>query len=508
MFTQLRIENFKAWQGEHNIQLAPLSLFLGTNSAGKTSLLQMLLLLKQTAESPDRRQHLNLGGQSGDLLHLGGFKDIISAHDIHGELAFGLHYTNTAPTKTSRRRIDFRYDVSFCHARGGVPVVKSLSYAAARGIFKAERQPRGAYLLTISTAPGTGSVETGVIQSLKNGFGFIAPDRPGPNIFFFHLEVMEVDFLDLKVGDRVEYSIGMNDRGPCAKQVRRVARTGPLSAKKTYEPERAIAFSAAAVADLGLEGAKIQDLTLQMIQALKGIVYLGPLRERPQRVYPWNQQSPGDLGNKGELAIQALLASVNTHTKRTETGGQGWLVERVSRWLKEMDVADGLKLEQEGKSVYHQVIVKKGKIEANLVDVGFGVSQVLPVVTLAYFVPEGSTVILEQPEIHLHPLAQTALADLLVTVSRDRRIQFLVETHSEHLFRRLQFLIADEQISPEDCQLYFVKRGEENAVLERLEVDEFGRIKNWPERFFGDAIGEVERQTRRMIERKTKLQRS
>ncbi len=74
---------------------------------------------------------------------------------------------------------------------------------------------------------GAGAVETGVIQSLKNGFGFIAPDRPGPNMFFFHLEVMEVDFLDLKVGDRVEYSIGMNDRGPCAKQVRRVAAASP-----------------------------------------------------------------------------------------------------------------------------------------------------------------------------------------------------------------------------------------------------------------------------------------
>jgi predicted ATPase len=444
MFTQLSIMNFKGWKGTHTIELAPLSLFLGTNSAGKTSLLQMLLLLKQTAESPDRRQHLNLGGQSSDLLDLGGFKDIISAHDIHAELAFGMHYTS-APTKKSSRRIDFRYDVSFSHAHGGVPVVKSLRYASAdQGIFKAERQRNGAYRLTLGEAPDAESTES----------------------------------------------------------------AGPLPAKKTYEPERAIAFSAAAVADLGREGSKIQDLTLQMIQALKGIVYLGPLRERPKRVYPWNQQAPGDLGRKGELAIQALLASANTRTKRTATGGQGWLVERVAECLRRMDIADNLRLEQEGNSAFHQVLVKRGGTEANLVDVGFGVSQVLPVVTLAYFVPEGSTVILEQPEIHLHPLAQTALADLLVEVSRTRRVQFLVETHSEHLFRRLQFLIADEQISPEDCQLYFVKRGEESAILERLEVDEFGRVKNWPERFFGDAIGEVERQTRRMIERKTMQPRS
>ena len=64
------------------------------------------------------------------------------------------------------------------------------------------------------------------------------------------------------------------------------------------------------------------------------------------------------------------------------------------------------------------------------------------------------------------------------------------EFWSEYGITINQFLIADEQISPKDCQLYFVKSGEESAVLESLEVDEFGRIKNWPERFFGDAIGE------------------
>ena len=433
MFTELRLKNFKAWKGEHRVELAPLSLFLGTNSAGKTSLLQMLLLLKQTAESPDRRQNLNLGGQSCDSLHLGSFKDIISAHDLKRELAFGLSFTGTVPGKQPPTA----YDVSYCEVLGGIPVVKSLKYASGDRTYEAERQPRGAYQLT-----ATGPTES--------------PDQ---------------------------------DSAPRSRQ---------------FEPERSITFSAAAIAALGLEGATVQDLTLEMVEALKEIVYLGPLRERPQRTYFWNQQSPGTLGTKGEFAVQALLASANDRAKPTKTGGRGWLVEQVSRWLKVMEVADGLSLGSQGPSVHYEVLVHQGRVKANLVDVGFGVSQVLPVVTLAYFVPEGSTVILEQPEIHLHPLAQTALADLFVEVSRTRRVQFVVETHSENLFRRLQFLIADEQISPEDCRLYFVKCGDDGAALQRLEVDEYGRIKNWPDRFFGDAIGEVERQTRRMIDRLSK----
>src|SRR5208337_2468365 len=106
---------------------------------------------------------------------------------------------------------------------------------------------------------------------------------------------------------------------------------------------------------------------LQLVEALKEIVYLGPLRERPQRTYLWNQQSPGDLGPKGEFAIQALLASANDRAKQTATGGRGWLVQQVSHWLHKMEVADGLSLEQQGSSVHYEVIVHQGKIKANLV---------------------------------------------------------------------------------------------------------------------------------------------
>lgn len=428
MFSQLRLTNYKAWMGTHHVDLAPVSLFLGTNSAGKTSLLQLLLLLKQTAESPDRKQSLNLGGQPGDLLHLGGYRDVVSGHDPKRELAFGLtlhHSRGNKPRKTD-------FDVSYCQAHGGIPTVKRLQYSTGGKSYVAERQRRGGYLIHSETGS--------------------------------------------------EW-------------------TSTLPARRPYEPERSVAFSAAAVAALGLDGGEVQDLSLELVQSLKEIVYLGPLRERPQRTYGWNQQSPGDLGSKGEFAIQALLSSANDRMKRSESGGRGWLVDRVSGWLKQMEVADGLSLSQQGSSVHYEVLVHQKKIKANIVDVGFGVSQVLPVVTVAYFAPEGSTVVMEQPEIHLHPLAQTALADLFAEVSRTRRIQFLIETHSENLFRRLQFLIADEQLSPEHCALYFVKPGESGAGMERLRVDEYGRIKNWPDRFFGDALGEVERQTRSMLRR-------
>ena len=132
---------------------------------------------------------------------------------------------------------------------------------------------------------------------------------------------------------------------------------------------------------------------------------------------------------------------------------------------------------------------------------GIGISQVLPVLVLAHFAPKGSTIILEEPEIHLHPRAQSVLAELFVETSREREIQFIVETHSEHLFRRMQTLIARQSTTPDDTALYFVERHEGNSVLRPLEVDEYGRLRDWPTGFFGDALGETREQARLMFER-------
>ena len=120
---------------------------------------------------------------------------------------------------------------------------------------------------------------------------------------------------------------------------------------------------------------------------------------------------------------------------------------------------------------------------------------------VAHFAPPGSTVLLEEPEIHLHPLAQSVLAELFVEVSRQRGVQFIVETHSEHLFRRMQTLIAKQNTTLDDAAMYFVEKGREGSQLRCLNLDAYGRLLNWPEGFFGDALGETREQARLMFER-------
>ena len=133
---------------------------------------------------------------------------------------------------------------------------------------------------------------------------------------------------------------------------------------------------------------------------------------------------------------------------------------------------------------------------------GFRFRQLLPVLAVAHFAPRGSAILLEEPEIHLHPQAQAVLAELFVEVSRERGVQFIVETHSEHLFRRLQTLLAAEKAEPQDCAMYFVERESGAAHMRALHLDRFGRVGNWPEGFFGDALGETREQARLMFERR------
>jgi predicted ATPase len=118
-------------------------------------------------------------------------------------------------------------------------------------------------------------------------------------------------------------------------------------------------------------------------------------------------------------------------------------------------------------------------------------------------------VLLEQPEIHLHPKVQSALADLFIEVvrskegGRQRHVQLIVESHSEHFLRRLQRRVAEEVIRPEEAALYFIEAGPDGASsIRNLELDEYGNIGNWPDGFFGDEVDDIAAMTEAAMTRR------
>ena len=119
-----------------------------------------------------------------------------------------------------------------------------------------------------------------------------------------------------------------------------------------------------------------------------------------------------------------------------------------------------------------------------------------------YYADEGSILILEQPEAHLHPKAQSELADVLIDVVKNRNIQIILESHSEHLLHRLQRRIAEEEILAADTAFYFCEINSGTSEIKRLDVDEYGNILNYPPDFFGDDLGDLVKKTEAEMKRR------
>jgi hypothetical protein len=449
MFTQLRIQNFKAWKDTKSIRLAPLTVFFGPNSSGKTSLLQFLLLLKQTAQSPDRRQVLNFGG-SHSLIDFGVWPEMVFGGEPTTGLHFGLKWqVPTVPQRAGR-------------TSGGATME-----------FEADIGPT-------STSP------IGVREFRYRLAGL--PKRRGS-----------------------VFQVGI--RHSEAKRAYEISLADDLWVATLTAPHRFYGFphELGARPEEGRKDAPIyDDLEFELEQQLDSTRYLGPLREASERLYTWPGDAPEDVGFSGENTVAALLAArerVLRMPGEQEDVGFGVL---LARWLVRMKLLESF----EAKPIVpeariYQVMVRTlgSRRQVNLADVGFGVSQVLPVLVQLLYAERDNTLMFEQPEIHLHPRVQSELADLFIEAikmvedGKPRGIQCLVESHSEHFLRRIQRRIAEGALTPDQTALYFCKPGPEGSVIEELNVDKYGNISNWPENFFGDEVGDLAAMTEAAMKR-------
>ena len=436
MLRSIKFTNFKTWP-QAEVEFRRVTGFFGKNSSGKTSLLQFLLLLKQTKDATDRGVSLDLNGPYASL---GVFKDVIRGHDdketIQWDLRFSrqsrLSLINPGSRRTRYLAQSHRLRISGAvESRSGAPFSSRLRYTVGDGATFGLRQKSS-----------------------------------GESAFELYSRLEDFSFVRTK---------GRPWQLP-----------GPI---KSYAfPDQARTYFQNA--------SFLSDLEAAFEAQMDSIFYLGPLREYPQRDYLWARSRPVDVGLRGEKTIDAILAATAAKATRNlkSKAHHKSFQEMIAYWLERMGLIQSFKVEEiaPGSNRWQaKVRVRKGGTEVMMTDVGFGVSQVLPVITLLYYVPEGSTVILEQPEIHLHPLAQAELADVILSVAQHRSVQIVLESHSEHLLLRLQRRIAEDRAKSDDVSLYFCTDRNGASVLDDLSMDLFGRIENWPDQFMGDAFGEA-----------------
>ena len=168
----------------------------------------------------------------------------------------------------------------------------------------------------------------------------------------------------------------------------------------------------------------------------------GPFRQPPSRRYAFAGFGASRSGPSGEQAIDLLI----TESLLRKQGNQP-LLAAVSYWLKELKLADSLRIKDIAKRLnLFEVDVRLANrtTRTNLVDVGFGVSQVLPVLIQGLLMQRGGIYFVQEPEIHLHPDAQAGLADFFIYLAH-QGVVCIVETHSEYLLLRLRRRLAERR---------------------------------------------------------------
>lgn len=456
MLNHLTIKNFKGWKNTGNIELAPVTVFFGSNSSGKSSIGQFLVMLKQTVQQPDRKTVLMLSGDKASV-NLGTPADIFHNHDMSEKIQFGYDWS-----------LDKKADFGIGKSKRRYNKLK----------FQADIQ-----------------VSNPEVQYLEVGK--------------FSYELLEDDKQRLTVGMK-KLDEGMGSRNyELFSEIEELRRTKGRPWKLT-EPMKYYGFSDAALAYYQ-DSDFLQDLNLHQENLFSKFYYLGPLRSKSSRIYSWAGTNPDSVGDDGIYTIQAILSAKHEGRKLSFPRTHYKPFEAViGAALKKMELIEDYKIKRiENRQDYEVQVKINGSSEyVSLPDVGFGVSQVLPVIVQLFYAPSGSVIFIEQPEIHLHPKAQTLLADVIIDAinmrenGEERKIQVIIETHSEYLLRRLQMRISDKTMSTEDMKAYFAHNKSKGSVLEELQVDTYGNILNWPDGFFGDMEKDMYEQAMNAMNRR------
>ncbi len=401
--TKIAVSGFKSLAEECAIDIRPLTILAGANSSGKSSIMQPLLMLKQTLEAPY---------DPGPLLIEGPNVQFTLAEQFLSKLV------NEERTDRFQIRIETRGFDSY-------------------------------FLTTVTFKKRQSGIE--LVEMTRENKSEQAPLWQ-PNHFTLYPEMSPEDIQSLVE----QYVI---PKGPTTETVRRSRCFLRFESQDAHTS---------------------LNVTSNLESHIFNIIHLPGLRGNPERTYKPTSTGPRYPGTFEHYAASIIHEWQETGDKRLET-------------LAETLHALGLTGQVGTKKIDDtRIELQVGRLprdkagETNMVsiaDVGFGVSQVLPVLVALIVAKPGQLVYLEQPEMHLHPRAQVALAQVLADAAK-RGVRVVAETHSSLLLLAVQTLVAEGDLSPALVKLHWFTRGENGATkIDTADLDEVGAYGDWPEDF-------------------------
>ena len=441
---RITLKNFRCFREEQTARLAPLTLLVGENSTGKTSFLALIRALWDVAyrsRVPDFKE---------DPYDLGSFDEIAHHRGRGGGRAetFDVAFDFTFRDEGSETFRSYWFEVTF-GKRGTVPVpLKSrLSDINKDAWAEYDLQADPLSQIRFGTTRGTWALKGPEHVQFWGG----NDDRVLPFYFF-------IDKRAARTGKELPSGLTTlkGTKQPSSDDWKRIEQICAAGSSLFYHPEWPYASA--------------------------------PVRSKPHRTYDPSRPTRDPEGDY----VPMYLASIHFQDKEKWNGLRTALESfgKTSGLFNEISVKP---LGQKESGPFQVQVrgfgrAKKKGPQRNLIDVGYGVSQVLPVITELLRRDAPPMFLLQQPEVHLHPSAQAALGSLFCQVAEPRR-QLVVETHSDHLIDRVRMDVRDGvgKLKPEDVSILYFERDDLDVRIHSIRLDEEGNVLDAPEgyrRFF------------------------
>ncbi|MDP4202279.1 MAG: AAA family ATPase [Bacteroidota bacterium] len=542
MLQKIEFENYKAFRNG-SLEIRPINILIGANSVGKSSVIQLFLMLQETALNQFYNSPLKLYGncfslgeginlfrkkKSENNLEISlSFKDetLVSffqkemIENIKSELlltSFVFSKNSNNNNQSNKHLIDYLIETQ---KKSVQPQTKKNSINSIDDINIKEiinkvsmempkNQKTGYYEIIKSILSSTNSNPEIILNTLVNSkneifftYEFLetlksfnsTDDITISYSFSYNNEKLYVDFFTLAIGNYEKIKIKLQDKDDIISFEKFNKNLLSSNLIKQYEniftPSQNIFKPISDETQNSLFNKYILEIINRCLDRArqnfisKNINYVSPLRAYPKRYYFLDKAKNNSFLDTldGESIAQILKDNPN-------------LKKRVNQWFKRFNLYIEI---GQLKDIIHQIEVNQYSLNLDLTDVGFGVSQILPVIIQGFLSIENSLTLIEQPEIHLHPKMQADLADLFIDIALNKnglgKKYLLIETHSEYLLKRLRRRISEKYIQNTDIGLYYVEHDEHEdcTVIRMIDIQSNGSFE-YPKDFYsGDLADDI-----------------
>ncbi len=442
---KISIENFKSIRSLQNFEIKPFMVLSGVNSAGKSSFVQLLLILKQTIQLNSASNPFDL---ESNLYKVGDFSDIVYIKQLENKIKVSFEFNKNELIKIKNSPVN---------------IYNYLDDYKSKISFQFD------FLENIIVERFNISIE--LPESIKSPF-----------ISFNYNK--EKKTYSIEANDDI-FGVGIWNENLTESNVNFLAFYPLYCDNKTDKKADKIFIEI--------------DWVKSLIDSfLNNISYIEPNRKAPEDeyIYSKNQNS---IGTKGQYTAQIIKEKASLLTEfykiteleygsKYELENNKTLIEAVKYWMCDVfEVAEDIKAEKVDES-YKIILINKSGLKTSIKHVGFGISQLLPVVVEGLLMSKKGTLIVEQPEIHIHPKIQSQLFDFLYGLIKQGK-KVIVETHSSHFITRMRRRIAEDESNKMDdtIGLTFI----EGNIFRSIELDDYGTMDYYPINFIEQSNTEL-----------------